>query len=284
MALDNIGQIISAGFEEGQLALLNSGGFPLGLAGTLSAGSSVGLYNVRGVRTANPSLPQPEKTTVMGNNRALGTFLWKPGDYPEFDMDVAVGDLDLTAASENVLVRDLDKWSLRVLGGDELTYQDIMLLLSTEAQSKATGSDGQSLWYHLLIPRAKMAYIGPQGLNMRGENIFRYHVITRSTDKYPWGEAFAADTEGVTGGVMLEWTSEHRLSMDTILLEAATAQITLSHTPAMDTVTAGSGILFYVDGTEVALTGVTPSTKVATFTADEGYAGKYGVCIYERAA
>ena len=284
MALDNIAQIISGGFEEGQVALLN-GNYPMGLTGALSAGSSAGLYNMLGVRTANINIPANEKTTVMGNNRPLGVFLWKPGDFPEFDIDVAVSDSDLAAAVEGVKARDLDKWTLHPVQGDDVVYQDAMLLFSTEAQSKDAGSDGDSLWYHLLVPKCKIAYVGPQGVNMRGENIFRYHVVVRSTDTYPWGEALSGANEGTTGAVMFEWTSEYRLSMDTIVLEAATAQITLSYTPGMTTITSGSGILMYVNGADYSanLLTVTPSTKVVTFTATS-QADDIGVVMYERAA
>lgn len=283
MALNNITQILAAGFEEGQIGLLSAGGYPMGLTGALAEGASAGLYAVKGVRAANPTLPQPETTTIMGNNRALGVFQWKPGALPEFDLDLAVNDQDLAAAVEGVKARDLDKWTLHALGGDEVSYEDAMLLLSTHAQSQEQGSDGLSLWYHILIPVCQLSYVGPQGLNMRGENIFRFHVTVRPTSKFPWGEAFSVADDGVTRAVMFEWTSEHKLAMDTLVCAAATAQITLSYTPAMDTVTAGSGILFYVDGTETALTGVTPATKIATFTAP-GTGGEVGVVIYERAA
>ncbi|MBN1965484.1 MAG: hypothetical protein JW910_12615, partial [Anaerolineae bacterium] len=183
---------------------------------------------------------------------------------------------------EGVKARDLDKWTLRALGGDDLTYQDAMLLLSTEAQSMESGSDGDSLWYNLLIPRCKLAYLGPTGVNMRGENIFRFHVKVRPTDTYPWGETFSLTNDGVTRAPIFEWITENRVTMDTIALEAATAQITLSYTPAMDDPADGNGILFYVDGVDTAMLTVVPSTKVVTFSAPGAPAT--GVVVYERAA
>jgi hypothetical protein len=277
--LDNIGQIIAAGFELGQTARLSSGGYPMGLTGSLSEGSSTGLYEVLGVRTANPQIPQAEKVTVSGNNRPLAAFLFPPGDTPEWDMDVAVLDMDLGAAAEAVKVRDLDKWSLHPIGAEDLVYQDMLLLLTSEAQSKDSGSDGLSLWYNLLVPRVKMAYLGVTGLNMRGENIARYHVIVSPSALYPWGEALSLANEGTGRAVMLEWTSENKITLDTIHLGAATAEITLARTPAMDTVDAGSGILLWVNGETEPLLTVTPSTKVATFAAQSQ--GDIGVVAYE---
>jgi len=283
MPLSNIAKIISGGFEEGQIAALN-GAYPMGLAGSLAQGSSAGLYNILGVQTANVQIPNFEKTTIMGNNRVMGAFLWKPGDTPEWDLDVAVSDQDLAAAVENTKARDLDKWTLHPLQADDATFQDMMLLLSTEAQSKDAGSDGESLWYNLLIPKVKMGYVGPQGVNQRGENNFRYHVVVRPTDTYPWGEALSLSNEGTTGAVMFEWTSEYRVTMDTIVVAAATASITLAYTPAMDDVAAGNGILMYVNGADysASLTSVTPATKAVAFTATS-QDDDIGVVIYERA-
>lgn len=281
MALDNIAQVLSGGFEEGQLAL-TSGAYPMGLAGSLSEGSSAGLYFVKGVRAANVQIPQPDVVTVMGNDRPLGAFLFPPGSLPSFDLDVAVVDLDLAAALEGVKVRDLDKWALHPVAATDVTYKDVMLLLSTQAQSKEAGSDGDSLWYHVLIPRARLAYLGLQGVNMRGENIARFRAMVRATDLYPWGEAIDEADEGSTSVPIFEWTSENKVSMDTIHLGDATTEITLSYTPAMSAVDAGNGILFYVNGTATALTGVTPGTKVATFAAQSQ--GDIGVVVYERAA
>jgi len=282
MALNNIAKLISAGFEEGQIALL-SGNYPMGLAGALSQGSSAGLYFMLGVQTANVQIPNYEKTTIMGNNRPMGTFLWKPGDLPEFDIDVAVADLDLAAAVEGVKARDLDKWTLHPMMGSDVVFKDCMLLLSTEAQSKDSGSDGDSLFYNLLIPKCKLGYVGPQGVNQRGENVFRFHVVVRTTDTYPWGEALSAAAEGTTGAVIVEWFSENKVTLDTIKVAAVTAQITLAYTPAMSTVTANSGILAYKNGAAYAsLLTVTPATKVVTFTAT-GAADDILVFLYERA-
>jgi hypothetical protein len=278
MALDNIAQLIAAGFARGQVAKLNSGGYPMGLTGTLSAGSSVGLYDIQGVQNANVQIPQAEKTTVMGNNQVMAAFLWKPGDTPEWDMDCAVIDMDLAAAAENVKVRDLDKWSIHPIAAEDLVYDTMMLLLSTNAQSKDSGSDGLDLWYHVLIPRVQMAYLGPAGLTMRGENLARYHCIVSPTSLLPWGESMSLDNEGTTRAPILEWISEYKLSIDTIALEAATAQITLAYTPAMDAVTAGSGILGFSDGSPITLTSVDPGTKVVDFT---GPGESTGVFLYE---
>jgi len=284
MALNNIAKLISAGFEEAQIALLN-GNYPMGLTGALTQGSSAGMYNMLGVQTANVQIPNYEKTTIMGNNRPMGTFLWKPGDLPEFDIDVAVSDADLSAAVEGVKARDLDKWTLHPMQGSDVVFKDCMLLLSTEAQSKESGSDGDSLWYNLLIPKCKLGYVGPQGVNQRGENVFRYHVVVRPIDTYPWGEALSTANEGTTGAVIIEWNSENKVSLDTIKVAAATAQITLAYTPAMTTVTANSGLIAYKNGASysASLLTVTPATKVVTFTAT-AQDDDILVFLYERAA
>ena len=277
--LDNIAQIIAAGFEMGQTAKLDSSGHPMGLAGSLAEGSSAGLYEVLGVRTANPQIPQAEKVTVSGNNRPLAAFLFPPGNTPEWDMDVAVADMDLAAAAEAVKVRDYDKWAIHPVGAEDLVYQDMMLLLTSEAQSKDAGSDGLTLWYNLLVPRVKLAYMGVTGLNMRGENIARFHAIVSPSALYPWGESLSIANEGTGRAVMLEWTTENKVSLDTIHLGAATTSIVLARTPAMSTVTAGSGILLWVNGTAEALLTVVPATKTATFAAQS--AGDIGVVAYE---
>ena len=278
MPLDNIAQLIAAGFARGQTAKLNSGGYPMGLTGSLSAGAAVGLYDVQGVQTANVQIPQAEKTTVMGNNQVMAAFLWPPGDTPEWDMDCAVIDMDLAAAAENVKVRELDKWNIHPIAAQDLVYDTMLLLLSTNAQSKDAGSDGLDLWYNLLIPRVQMAYLGPAGLNMRGENLARYHCIVSPTSLFPWGVSMDLDTDGTTRAPILEWTSEYKITLDTIALEAATAEITLAYTPAMDTVTAGSGILGFSDGSPITLSSVTPGTKVCAFTAP---GVSTGVFLYE---
>lgn len=279
MAFDNVAQVIAAGFRRGQLALINDDNYPMGLTGTLAAGEMVGLTHLGGVRTANLSIPEATRVVVTGDERAIGAFLFPPDQLPVFDIEVAIADFDIAAAFEGVKVHDLESWSIHAMQGREIDYKRGMIMLSTRAQSQASGSDGLTGWYHLLCPQVEIAYLGPGALNQRDERVFNFRVSVSPATMYPWGDAFTIPNEGVTEASILELTSANQLSMHTAEGDTVFTDIILDHTP-IDDDPAFTHHDVYRDGVTEVLTSITPATKTCVLGTNLD-ADEVAVVVYE---
>ena len=230
---DNVGKLISAGFDRAYVVLLDDSGYAMGLTGAIANGSDAGCYMIDGVKTANVSLPSAKRVNITGRNRILGAFLFPPGEEPSFDLEGAVADFDLAAAVENTKVRDLGKWSIHPIMAKELSYADVFLILEMDAQSKESGSDGLSVKYSLLM-KAQMTYLGPGSVNEQGAATFRFSVAVTHWGIYPWGESLTTAAEGATEAAMVEMTSDNWLLIHTFVGDNTATSFTVDETPAGD--------------------------------------------------
>ena len=57
----NAAQVIMGGFATGKLHRLDTAGYAMGITGTLSNGSDAGSYELRGVKTADLQVPEPDE-------------------------------------------------------------------------------------------------------------------------------------------------------------------------------------------------------------------------------
>lgn len=264
----NVKEIIAAGFDYALVALLDGDGYPMGLAGSLSNGAGVGLQIMKGVQTANLNVPAAERITISGQNRPQGTFIFPPNEFPSFDIETSILNMDQAAAFEDQLVRDVGSMSIHPISGDTVYYRDALIWLLSQATSKEAGSDGLSCVYGLLGPRAKVAYLGPGSFQERTGRTFRMAVSLNPTSKYPWGEALTVEIDGANSAPLFETTTEYWPGLYVFQGDGVEDEITLDYVPDGDHTS--EKIKVWTEGEILAATTdytVTPATKLVALEA-----------------
>jgi hypothetical protein len=274
----NVTQLIAAGWEKALVSLLDGDGFPIGLSTALDEGSDVGASRVRGVKTANVQVPAAERVTITGDNRPQGAFLFPPGEYPNFDIEVSIADFDLAAALESQVVRDVGDMSMHPIQSDTVQYLHALLWLQSHATSKESGSDGLSCVYGLLMPRVKLAYLGPGAFNEREGRSFKFNVALNPTTRYPWGLALNLDDDGCLSAPMFETANEYWPMLHTFKGDNSKTFWTVDYTPAGDETT--NKVLGWNEGADQAFSDVDVATKTLTVAAPIA-AGDRVVALYE---
>ncbi len=265
----NAAKTIQAGFRRAIVHLLDEDGYAAGITGSLSNGSDAGSYQMEGVKTGDMQLAEPEKTDITGDDRFLGAFVWPLSSSPSGSIEAAVYDQDLFTALARTKKRVLGGSEMHVLGGNEATPQDVCLIFQSEAKSRTSGYAGLAKKFGLIIPKASVSVLGPSTLNERGEINARLSVVIQSADKYPWGEALSITNEGVTGGVIIPFTSDYWVDLHAFVGDGSATTVTLDHTPAGDGTGTPARVLVWKNGTALAVTTdftVNTATKVVTFT------------------
>lgn len=226
----NVRQFISAGFAMAQWARTN-GPYPYGVDGQMSNGDTEELLRAYGAKTADVSVPEPEVVTITGDDQALGIFTFPSNALPSFVMEFGQSDYALASQTQNTSIYTVATYyDVQLLGPNDPQFNDIVLVMTSQAKSKESGSDGESGWHHLIAPRAQMSYLGA-ALNERGEKTFRYQVTINKFSRFPWGQALPEATIGTASAVMFEWFTERRISFVTYIQGGAGGTITLDRTP-----------------------------------------------------
>lgn len=275
----NVKQMIAAGFERAYWGLLDTTGILTGQAATapaagLTTGSPMG--KMLGVKTSDVTIPEPEVTTVTGDDQPLGSFIFGSTANPTFNIEVGVRDLTFEAATQETKVMAIGDIDIGVLQPTDPTFPDVFLNFMRRAKSKVVGSDGVSGWEGLFIPKANVIPLGSAAYTERAAASYRYRVIANPCDKFPWGTTVSDTDNGTTGGALFPWSAENRLHVQRFTGDNTEDAFVLAYTP----VTLAKCHI-YVNGTKVT-TGVAldVSTKTLTWTVPPGASAKI-VVLYE---
>lgn len=268
----NVKQFISAGFAMAQWARTD-GPYPYGPTGVLAQGSGAELARLYGVKTADVSVPDPEVVTITGDDGTLGIFTFPSNELPSFILEVGQSDYTLASETQNTNVYTIGTYyDIQLQQPNDPQFNDVMLVFTSQAKSKESGSDGESGWHHLIAPKAQMSYLGA-AFNERGEKTFRYQVVINKFSRYPWGQNLNINAEGTQSAAMFEWFTERRVAFFTYIQSGSGGSIVLDRTPL-----AANRVMAWRNGVNFV-----PSVNVGTrtITLSGGVAGDVVSGFYE---
>src|SRR3990167_224688 len=261
---------IGAGVQLSFWARINTSGYMIGPTGATANGSSEGMRQILGIKTANPGPVEPEAVDITGDDTVLGAIDFGPNASPQFTMEVAAFDLDTQSKLQSTLVETLGDVRLSPLQPANPEYVDIMLIIQGKSKSKDTATDGTKSWMGYFIPVASAVPLGRAEFNERTPAADRFKVTVQTASRKPWGVTILDAVMGTTGAPMLAFTSDNPLNMHYLVGNGAITTIVLDRTPvslAKLVVHRGNGQLL-VATTDYTLSGST-ITLVAAPTAGQ---------------
>lgn len=263
-------QLIQAGFARAILMREGTSGFGRGLLGVLANGADAGSYEVLGVQTADLSVPEPERTDILGNDMLLAAFTWKLGASPSGSIECGVADLDLNVALEGVKKYESDGLEIAPLGADTADPKDAWLICQNRAVDYETGYRGLGKKYFIIVPKMSAVVIGPSAIQQRQANTSRLRMTVQVSDVLPWGEAVTLSNLGALSALMFYGASDYYWDMHSFIGDGTTVDVVLDRTPVDDNSGTVKRTAIWVDGVKaVPVTDfvVVPATKTVTFQA-----------------
>lgn len=256
-ALTHVKQFISAGFDMGQWAVRRNS-IPYGPTGTIAPNNSAELSRIYTVKTADVQVPEGDVVPITGDDTFRGSFLFASNQPIAFTMEVGESDLTFAAKTQGTSIYNVGPyWAFNVLGPDNPQFEDIVLLMSSQAKAVETNQEGSG-FHHVMLPFCNIFYLGA-GFNERGEKTFRYSITTSKTSKFPWGQTLDENVIGTGKYIGLEWFSQNRATMATYISNGVATQFTLARTPVD-----AQHCLGWRNGAGLALT-VVPATRVVSW-------------------
>jgi hypothetical protein len=216
MAVD-VTKVTTAGLEYALYGARDSSGYLIGSTATApAAGSQTG--NPMGILAKPKEFPfqpeSPERVDITGGDGHVSTFQFKPITAPTGQPRFAENDMTFAALVQGLAVHDLGGGAFLMQQPDDFTYQDMLWVTVSRAESRESGSLGVSHWYGEIVLNTQVYYRGRDNRTERGDGSFLYDITLNSADRYPFGLAFSAGNNGATGGKIMEWTWPYRPVME----------------------------------------------------------------------
>jgi hypothetical protein len=273
---------IAAGNTYAFMGFIDSNGFMIGSATTAPAGGAAGspMIRITGIKTASPTVPEPEVVQVTGDDTLLGEFDFDSLTQRSFTIEVAVQDLATEALllGTNVeTVGEIKLGALDILNAAEL---NACLIIQSRAKKQDTGSVGQSGWNGVIIPIATVKPLGRDTFAERGPAVFRYFVTPQLAGNNPWGVTILDANAGTTGLRYRPFTAENPITMHAHTGNGSLQSWTLDYAPIS---VAKTGL--FGGRNVIAVSSVTTSAPYAVTTvATAPIGGRPLITVYEFSA
>jgi hypothetical protein len=200
---------------------------------------------MEGAKTWPHTVTEPDTITVTGDDGVISQYQFEPVELPSFVVDHGVRDITLEALAQTTLVYAVGDASIGVIQPSVPTYQDMCAIVSSQAKSRASGSENSSMWDNLIIPNFQMVPLSRDSYAERAAGTHRYRITSNPASRFPWGEAMTEVNSGCTEAAAFIITTENRIHMHRFTGDAAEVQFNLDYTPAEES---SDKCHVYVDG------------------------------------
>jgi hypothetical protein len=273
---------IAAGNTYAFMGFIDSNGFMVGSATTAPAGGAAGspMIRITGIKTASPTVPEPEVVQVTGDDTLLGEFDFDSLTQRSFTIEVAVQDLEAEALLQGTNVETVGEIKLGALDILNSAELNACLIIQSRAKKQDAGAVGQKGWNGVIIPIATVKPLGRDTFAERGPAVFRYFVTPQIASNNPWGVTILDVNAGTTGLRYRPFTAENPVTMHAHTGNAALQSWTLNYQPISVVKTALFG-----GKNPIAISAVTTTAPFAVTTiAAAPIGGLALVTVYEFAA
>jgi hypothetical protein len=273
---------IAAGNTYAFMAFINENGFMVGSATTAPSAGAAGspMIRITGIKTASPTVPEPEVVQVTGDDTLLGEFDFDSLTQRSFTIEVAVQDLEAEALLLGTSVETVGQIKLGALDILNPAELNACLIIQSRAKKQDAGVVGQKGWNGVIIPIATVKPLGRDTFAERGPAVFRYFVTPQIAGNNPWGVTILDVNAGTTGLRYRPFTAENPITMHAHTGNGALQSWTLDYQPISAAKTALFG-----NRNVIAVSAVTTTAPFAVTTvATAPIGGLPLVTIYEFAA
>lgn len=257
---------IAAGNTYAFMGFIDSNGFMVGSATTAPAGGAAGspMIRITGIKTASPTVPEPEVVQVTGDDTLLGEFDFDSLTQRSFTIEVAVQDLATEALLQGTNVETVGEIKLGALDILNAAELNACLIIQSRAKKQDSGVVGQKGWNGVIIPIATVKPLGRDTFAERGPAVFRYFVTPQLAGNNPWGVTILDANAGTTGLRYRPFTSENPITMHAHTGNGALQSWTLDYQPVSAVKTALFGGRNVIAVSAVTTTAPYAVTTIAT--------------------
>lgn len=273
---------IAAGNTYAFMGFVDSNGFMVGSATSAPSSGATGspMMRISGIKTASPTVPEPEVVQVTGDDTLLGEFDFDSLTQRSFTIEVAVQDLATEALLQGTNVETLGEIKLGALDILNPAELNACLIIQSRAKKQDIGAVGQKGWNGVIIPLATVKPLGRDTFAERGPAVFRYFVTPQLASNNPWGVTILDANAGTTGLRYRPFTAENPITMHAHTGNASLQTWTLDYAPV-------SAVKTSLISNRVALAVSSVSTTApysVTTSASAPITGASLVTVYEFAA
>lgn len=269
---------IAAGNNFAFLGFIDSRGYLVGSTTTAPAPGAAGsgMIRLQGIKTAAPTVPEPEVVQVTGDDTLLGEFSFDSIAQRAFVVEFAIQDLETEALLLGTNVETLGEIKLGSLDILDAATLNCCLILQSRAQKQNAGVVGQSGWTGVIIPLATAKPLGRASFDERGPAVYRYQITPQIASNNPWGISILDANAGTTGTRYRPFNAENPITMHASTGNAVVTAFALDYQPisVAKTVTTATRV-------NVPLTSVQTTTPFGFTTTGTPIGGAPMVTLYE---
>lgn len=260
----------NAGVAVIQAGIVNASGYPLGIAGTLTAGTGAPLAVMKFAKRFGGQAPAPVRVTVVGdNNRNRHEYIFPAAQLGELAFLFGALDLDAYAGFTGLKkYTDGNGYGVLVQSNVAPMAAQAVVVANIDAEAADAGTFGIKKWINEIYPLVNVTPLLAQLQEVAGAE-WAYQGIPTQTDKMPDGGAFSASTHGATRAAGFILTSDYPIVYETLIATTSQTTYALTYTPATPTtqyvVARKNGTLqtpttsYAVSGKTVTITTMSPS-------------------------
>jgi hypothetical protein len=255
-------QSISAGVQQTQFLFYDINGEPSGDSPTpLANAQYAGAYQWVGIQEFPSGIPEAEAVPIPGDDTLLGSILFSSDAPREGLITFGQMDLDLEARMQNTLVESLGDIRMGLIDTASTILATGALITQARSVKRSTGVQGAAGWSGLIYPNVQVQPLNRETLAGRTAGSYRYKYVAQQAFYKPWGITISDEVNGDIAAYAIPFTSPYPLTMGAFRGDGATVNWTLHKTPISVNKTRP-----FSDKLALAVTSVTPSTKVMVLT------------------
>ncbi len=250
------------GLRHVRVALRDDDGTILVPSGTPHNEAYRGL-RISGALGLTPTIPDPQRVTARGDDRAYHTFQLPPTETPTGDLRVSKTNLDVIALLTGTLnFGSGDRRKVGLATDEQGDEPEIVLWGCRQGIDSEEGSVlfGQRIWQTYVFLNA-LATLRPSAMEDAAVSEFVYSLVANDATVDENGHTFTVGHEGFTKAAYVLVVTKNKYMLDAFLGDAVHRTFTLSETPV-----SGQALSVYEDGVLAAVTtDYTVTTNVLTF-------------------
>ena len=247
-----------------QAGIVDTSGYPRGIAGVITAGTGAALAVMKFAKQFGGQAPAPVRTTVVGdNNRNRHEYVFSAAQLGELAFLFGALDLDAYAGFTGLKkFTDGNGYGVLLQSSVAPMSAQACVVVNVDAESADTATYGQKKWVNEIYPLVNITPTLAQLREIAGAE-WAYTGIPTQAATLPWGVAFTATTHGATKAAGIILTSDYPIAVETLIATTSQTTYALTATPATPTATY---LLAWKSGTLQTAGQVSCSGKTVTLT------------------
>ena len=233
---------------------------------TVSIGDAYEGLPIGGALALTLTIPDPQRVTARGDDRAYYTFQLPPTETPSGELRVSKTSSSVIALLSGTKVWGLSPQRKTGFATDKQGDESAIVLWGMRQaidSDEASPTFGQQVWQTYILLNA-LATVRPAAMEDAAVGEVTYSIAANDSSVDEFGKAFTIVTNGFTKAPYIMVVSRNKFGLDAFLGDNSETEFTLSHADAWDE----TGVTqVYIDGVAKSTPGdYSVSDGVVTFT------------------